>query len=169
MQVQKNFGSKKLLSPKTVFESKKNFGPKKVLGLKKVLGPKQVLGAKTNLGAKKDFGPKNCRVQKNFGPKKVLNTKNFWVQKNFGPKKFWSKKILSPKKGGDHSSRIKCKGVQLTKKNWQELAHFLKNVGEDPSLYRNKLKNVREHPILLFSGWMLLNIFKGICELLPVF
>ena len=56
-------------------------------------------------------------------------------------------KFQNHMKGGIHSSRITCKGVQLTKKNWQELAHFLKNVGEDPSLYRNILKNVREHPI----------------------
>ena len=35
-------------------------------------------------------------------------------------------------KGGVHSSRIKCKGVQLTQKNWQELANFLKIVEEHP-------------------------------------
>ena len=60
-------------------------------------------------------------------------------------------------------------GVQLTQKNWQELAHFLKNVGEDPSQYISVLKNVREHPILFVLWVDAPQNFEGIGELLPVF
>ena len=52
-------------------------------------------------------------------------------------------------KGGVHSSRIKCKGVQITQINWQELANFLKNVEEHPS---------REP-----KYWMLTYIFQYVC------
>ena len=50
------------------------------------------------------------------------------------------------KKGGVHSSLIKCKGVQITQINWQELA--------------NLLKNVEEHPSREPKHWMLTYIFQ---------
>ena len=36
-------------------------------------------------------------------------------------------------KRGGYSSHIKCKGVQLTQINWQELTDFRKNLEEYPS------------------------------------
>ena len=46
--------------------------------------------------------------------------------------KSWKLSLGSAQRGGVHSSRIKCKGVQVTQKNWQEIANFLKNVEEHP-------------------------------------
>ena len=37
-------------------------------------------------------------------------------------------------KGGVHISFIKCKGVQLTKINWQELSNVITNVEEHPAI-----------------------------------
>ena len=49
-------------------------------------------------------------------------------------------------KGGVHRSRIKCKVVQLSQINWQELVNFL--------------KNVVEHPFIELKNWMLFHIFN---------
>ena len=80
-----------------------------------------------------------------------------------------NKKNKNPSpKGGVHSSRIKCKGVQLTQKNWHKLANFLKNVEEHPP---------REQKCWMFSyifqdisvqWWMLPYIFQEMGQLLPV-
>ena len=46
---------------------------------------------------------------------------------------------------------------------------FPENVEEPPVLYRDIVKQVREHPTFWLSGWMLFNIFLEIGELLPVY
>ena len=71
-------------------------------------------------------------------------------------------------KGGVHSSRIKCKGVQITQINWQELANFLKNVEEHPSREPKYWMLTAIFQYVSVQKWMLLYIFQEMGELLSV-
>ena len=64
-----------------------------------------------------------------------------------------------------NSSRIKCKGNKLHKLTSKSSPISWKCRGASTTLQK-RTENVREYPIFWLSGWMLLNIFEEIDELL---
>ena len=77
-------------------------------------------------------------------------------------------RLIETQKGGIHSSRIKCMGVQLTQKNWQELANSLKDVEEHPPREQKYWMLSYIFQYISVQWWMLLYIFQEMGELLPV-